>query len=228
MPSTPLPWQIEGETVTAVTDFLFLGSKITEGGDCSQEIRRWLLLGRKAMTNLVCWKQRHYTVTKVRIVKAMVFPVVTYSVESYKEGRVPKNWCLQSVVLQKTPESPLGWKEIKPVNLKRNPPWILIEKTDAESEALVFWSSDANNWLIGKVPDAGKDWGQKEKRVSEDEMAGWHHRCNGHEVGQTPGDGQGQGGPVCCSPWGCKELYTTGWLNINKRSCISPCYFISN
>ena len=77
----------------------------------------------------------------------------------------------------------------------------------------VFWSSDAHSWLIGKVPDAGKDWGQKEKRASADEMGGWHHSCSGHELGQTSGDGEGQGDLVCCSPWGRKESDTTGWLN---------------
>ena len=90
---------------------------------------------------------------------------------------------------------------IKPVSLKGNQPWILIGRTDAKAETPVFWSSDANNWLFGKVPDAGKDWGQ-EKRVSEYEMAGWHHQCNRHELGQTLGNGEGQGGLACCSPWG--------------------------
>ena len=112
-------------------------------------------------------------------------------------------------------ESLLDSKEVKPGNLKGNQPWIPIERTDAEAEASVFWSPEANSQLIGKVPDAGKDWGQK-KRASEDEMAGWHHRCNGYELGQTPGDGEGQGGLGCCSPWGRKELDLTGWLNTNK------------
>ena len=104
------------------------------------------------------------------------------------------------------------FREIKPVNLKRSQPWILIGRTDAEAETPVFWSSDANSWLTGKVPDAGKDWGQ-EKRVSEYEMAGWHHQCNRHELGQTLGNGEGQGGLACCSPWGCKELDRTWCLN---------------
>ena len=89
------------------------------------------------------------------------------------------------------PESPLDSKEIKQVNLKGNQPWILAGRTDAEAEAQVFWSFYVNIWLIGKVLDAGKDWGQKEKRASEDEMAGWHHQLNGHELGQTLGDGEG-------------------------------------
>ena len=113
-------------------------------------------------------------------------------------------------MLQKTPDSPLDSKVIKPVNPKGKKPWILIGRTDAETEAPIFWSSDANSQLTGKVPDTGKDWGQKEKRASEDEMAGWHHQCNGPEFGQTSGDGEGQGGLACCSPGGHKESDTTG------------------
>ena len=117
---------------------------------------------------------------------------------------------------EKTPESPLDSKEIQRANLKGNQPWIFIGRTDAEAETLVFWSSDVNSWLTGKDPDAGKDWGQKEKRASEDEMAGWHHWCKGHELGQTPGDSEGHGGLECCSPWGRKESDTTGQLNNNS------------
>ena len=119
------------------------------------------------------------------------------------------------MVLKKTPESPLDSKEIKPVNLKGDQPWIFSGRADAEAEAPVFWSSDVNRQLIGKVSDAGKDRGQK-KRGSEDETAGRYHQCNGHESGPTAGDGKGQGGLVCCSPWGWKELDTTGWLNKNN------------
>ena len=107
-------------------------------------------------------------------------------------------------------------KEIKPVSLKGYQPWILLGRTDAEAETPVFWSSGMNSYLIGKVPDDGKDWGQKEKMASEDEMAGWHHRCNGHELGQTLGDGEGHRGLACCCPWGHKEWDTTGWLNNNN------------
>ena len=134
-----------------------------------------------------------------------------------KEGRTPKNWCLQTVVLQKTLESPLDIKEIKSVNFKGNQPWILTGRTDAEVETQVFCSSDVNSWLIRKVPDAGKDWGQKEKRASENEMAGWYHWCDGHGLGQTSGDGEGQAGLAGCSPWGCKESDTTGRLNNNNN-----------
>ena len=134
-----------------------------------------------------------------------------------KEGRMPNNWCLWTVVKEKTPESPLDNKEIKPVNLKGDQPWIFTGRTVAEAEAPVFWSSHVNRQLNGKVPDAGRDWGQNEKRASRDEMAGWHHWCNEHEFGQIPAEGEGQGSLACCSPWGCKELDTTGWLNNNSQ-----------
>ena len=121
-------------------------------------------------------------------------------------------------MLEKILESPLDSKEIKPVNLKGNQPWIIVGRTDAETEAPVFWSSDVNSQLIGKVPGAGKDWGQKEKRASEDEMASWRHWCNGHELGQTPGDGEGQWDLACCSPRGHRESDMTGQLNYNNNA----------
>ena len=91
----------------------------------------------------------------------------------HKGGGAPKNWCLQTMVLEKTPERCWDSKEIKPVNLKGNQPWVLVGRTDAEAETVAFWSSDANCWLIGKVPDAGKDWGQKENRVGVRGWNGW-------------------------------------------------------
>ena len=109
------------------------------------------------------------------------------------------------MVLEKTLESPLDSKEIKQVNPKGDQPWIFIERTDAETEAPVLWPPDANNWLIGKNHDTGKDWGQEEKGVSEDEMIEWHHRLNGHEFVQTPGDGEGQGSLMSFSPYSHKE-----------------------
>ena len=135
----------------------------------------------------------------------------------HKEGRAPKNWCFQTVVLEKTLESLLDSKEIKPVNPKGNQSWIFIGKTDAEGEAPTLWPPDMKSQLIGKDPDARKDWGQK-KRATEDEMVGWHHRLNGHELGQIPGDGEGQGGLACCSPWGHKELGRALWLNNNAQT----------
>ena len=99
----------------------------------------------------------------------------------YKEGWAPKNWCFQTVVLEKTLESPLDCKKIKPVNPEGNQFWIFIRRTDAEAEAPIFWPPDVKNWLIGKDPDAGKDWRQEEKGMTEDEMVGWHHRFDGHK-----------------------------------------------
>ena len=132
-----------------------------------------------------------------------------------KEDRAPKNRYLQTVALEKTPESPLDCKEIKPVNLMGNHPWILFGRTDAEAETPVFWSPDTKSPLVGADADAGKDWGQVEKGAIEDEMAGWHHWWNGHELGQTSGGGEGQRGLKCCSPWGHEELCVTGWLKNN-------------
>ena len=131
-----------------------------------------------------------------------------------KEDGAPRNW---TVVLEKTPESPLDYKEIQPVNPKGNWSWILIERTDAEAGTPILWSSDVNSWLIGKAPGAGRDWGQKEKRASEDEMVGWHHWYNTYELGETSGDGEGQGGLVCCGSWGRKELDMTEQLNRTEQ-----------
>ena len=106
----------------------------------------------------------------------------------HKEGWAPKNWCFQIVVLEKTLEGPLDFKEIKPVNLKGDQPWIFIGRTDAEVEAPILWLPDAKSQLIGKDPDSGKDWRQKAEEAAEDEMVREHHQLNGHEFGQTPGD----------------------------------------
>ena len=136
----------------------------------------------------------------------------------YKEGWVSKNWCFWTMVLEKTLESPLDSKEIKPVNPKGNQPWIFIGRT----EAPILWPPDVKSQLIGKNPDAGQDWGQMEKRVTEDEMVGWHHWLNGHEFAQTLVDGEGQGSLVCCSPWGPKESDTTDNWTVTAKSSIYP------
>ena len=132
-----------------------------------------------------------------------------------KKGRVPKNWCFQTVVLEKTLEGPLDSKEIKSVNPKGNQPWIFFGRNDAEAEAPILWPPDSNSWLTGKDPLAGKDWSQKEKRATKNEMVGWHHRFNQHELGQTPGDGEGQGSLVCCSLRGREGWDMTWWLDDN-------------
>ena len=159
-------------------NFISLVSKITADGDYSHEIKRHLLLGRKVMTSLDnILKSRDITLpTKDHIVKAVVFPAVMCGCDlDHKEGWRPKNWCFWTVVLEKTLESPLDCKEIKPVNPRENQYWIFIGRTDAEAEAPIFWPSDVKNWLIRKDPDAGKDWRQENKGMTENETVGWHH-----------------------------------------------------
>ena len=137
--------------------------------------------------------------------------------EKSKRKRAPKNWCFWNVMLEKTLESPLDSKEIKPVNPKGNQSWIFTGRTEAEVKAPIFWPPDSKSWLIGKGPDTGKDWEQEEEWVTEDEMVGWHHRLNGHEFESTPVDSEGQGSLVCCSLWSHKGSYTTEWLNNNNK-----------
>ena len=136
---------------------------------------------------------------------------------AYKESWEPKNWCFWTVVLEKTLESPLDSKEIKPVHPKGNQSSIFIEGLMLKLKLQYFWPPDAKNWnsleLIGKDPDTGKDWRQEERGTTEDEMAGWHHWLDGHESEQAPGVGDEQGSLVCCSPWGHKESDTTERLN---------------
>ena len=131
----------------------------------------------------------------------------------YKESWVPKNWCFWTVVLEKTLESPLDCKEIQPVHSEGDQSWIFIGRTEAEAEAPILWPPDVKNWLLGKDPDAGKDWRRKEKGTTEDEMVGWHHRLDGREFEQAPGVGDGQGSLVCYSPCSHKESDTTEPLN---------------
>ena len=126
----------------------------------------------------------------------------------YKESWVPKNWCFWTVVLEKTFESLLDCKGIQ-VHPKGNQSWIFIGKTDAEAETPILWPLDVKNWLIGKDPDAGKDWRREEKGMTEDEMVVWHHRLDGPEFEEAPGVGDGQGSLACCSLWGCKDSETT-------------------
>ena len=134
----------------------------------------------------------------------------------YKEGWALKNLCFWTVVLGKTPEIPLDYKEIKPVSSKENQVLIFIGRTDAEAEALIFWPPEPKNWLMWKDPDAGKDWRQEQKGTTEDEVVAWHHWLNGHEFEQALGDGDGQGSLVCFSPWGCKESDMTEQLKTNR------------
>ena len=132
---------------------------------------------------------------------------------NYKESWALKKWCFWIMVLEKTLESCLDCKEIQPVHPKGNQSWIFIGRTDVEAEIPILWPLDVKSWLIWKDPDAGRDWGQEKKGTTEDEMAGWHHRLDGHEFEWTPGVCDGQGGLVCCNSWGHKESHTSEQLN---------------
>ena len=167
------------------------------------------------------FKSRDITLlTKGRIVKDMVFPVVMFGCESWTIKKAEHQridafevWCWRRL------ESPLDCKEIKPVNPKGNQSWIFPGRIDTEAEAPILQQPDVKNWLIGKDPDAGKDWGQEEKGMTEDKIVGWHHQLNGHEFGWTPGVGDRQGGLACCGSWGHKELHTSEWLNWTVCIC---------
>ena len=184
MASGPITsWEIDGETVETVSDVIFLGSKITADGDCSHEIKRRLFLGRKVMTNLDSMlKSRDITLpTKVWSGQCFSSGQVWIWELDCEESWVPKNWCVWTMVLEKTLESPLDCKEIQPVHPKGDQSWVSIGRTDVEAETPIFWPPHVKCWLVAKDPDAGKDWGQEEKGMTEDEMAGWHHRLDGHE-----------------------------------------------
>ena len=166
-------------------------------------------------------KQRHYFANKVRLIKAMVFPVVVYgctymdvhvwmSELDCEESWALKKWSFWTVVLEKILESPLDCKEIQPVHSEEDQPWVFIGRTDAKAETPIFWPPHVNSWLIGKDPDAGRDWGQEEKGTTEDEMAGWHDRLDGHEFGWTLGFVDGQGGLVCCDSL-CRQRVKHDW-----------------
>ena len=222
VPSVKLVWlnslnlrQLKPTTIK-ILNILKSTILISADGDCSREIKRHLLLGRKVMTNLdSILKSRDITLpTKVCLVKAMVFPVVMYGCElAREESWVLKNCWFWTVVLEKTLESPLDCKEIQPVPPKGDQSWVFFGRTDAKAETPVLWPPHAKSWLIGKDSDARRNWGQEEKGTTEDEMAGWHHRLDGHEFEWTPGVGDGQGGLACCNSWGRKESDTTEQLN---------------
>ena len=155
-------------------------------------------------------KQRHYFAHKGLLVKAMVFPVVMYGCESWiikkaEHRRIDafELWCWRRL------ESPLNCEEIKPVYPKGNQSWIFTGRTDAEADTPIFWLSDVKNWFIRKYSDAGQNWRQEEKGMTEDEMFGWHQRPDGHEFEQVLGASDGQWSLACCSPWGRKQSDTT-------------------
>ena len=174
-----------GDTVETVTDFIFLGSKITADGDCSHEIKRCLLLGRKAMTNLDSVLKNRDITDKGPYSQSYDFSsnhVWIWDLD-HTEGWMLMNWCFWTVVSEKTLESDLDNKEMKLLNPKGNQSWIFIRRTDAESETPILWPPDAKNLTPRKDPDDGKDWRTEEKGPMEDERVGWHHWLNGHEFG---------------------------------------------
>ena len=143
----------------------------------------------------------------------------------HKEGWASKNWCFWPAVLEKTLESPLDCKEIKPVHPKGNQSWIFIGRTDAEAEAPILWPLDLKNWFIGKDPDAGKEWRQEEKGTIEDEMVGWHYLLDGHDFEQALGVGDGRGSLACFSPW-CQRVRYDWATELNCMGDLSPHLFI--
>ena len=179
-------------------------------------------------------KQRHYFTDRTPYSQSYGFSgshIWIWKLD-YKESWAPKSWCFWTVLLEKTHESPLDCKEIQPVHPKGNQSWIFIGRTDVEAETPVLWPPDAKNWLIGKYPDAGnwKDWRQEEKRITEDEMVGWHHWLDGLEFGQAPGVGGGQGSLMCCSPQGRKESDMTerlNWTEVNNTYKIRSCWTLN-
>ena len=198
------------------------GTKITADGDCSHEITRHLLPGRKVMTNLdsILRSRDIYFFNKGLSSQGYGFSsshVWMWELDC-EEGWAPKNWCFWNVVLEKTLQSSLDCKKIQPVHPKGDQSWVFLGRTDAEAETPILWPPHVKSWLIGKDPDAGRDWGQEEKGMTENEMAGWHHGLDGCESGWTPGDGDGQGGLACCDSWGRKELDTTERLNWTELS----------
>ena len=181
-------WQIDGETVDTVTYFSFLGSKITADGDCSHEIKKKLkdpcsLKEKYDQPRQHIKKQRCYFANKGPSSQSYGFSIghVWMRELDCKENWAPKNWFFWTVVLEETLESPLGSKEIQPVHPRRNHSCTVIGKTDAKAETPILWPPDANDWLIWKDFDSGKDWRREEKGMTEDEMVGWHHQLDGHE-----------------------------------------------
>ena len=167
-----------------------------------------------SMTRQHIKKQRHYFANKGPSSQDYGFScghVCMWALD-YKESWAPKNWCFWTVVLEKTLESSLDCKEIQPVHPKGDQSWVFIEGTNVEAETPILWPPDEKSWLTGKDLDAGKDWRQ-EKGTTEDEMVRWHHRLDGDGFGWTPGVGDGQGGPACCSSQGRKESDLTEQLN---------------
>ena len=222
MASSPITsWQIDGKTVETEANFIFWGYKITADGDCSHEIKRHLLLGRKVMTKLdSILKLRDIILpTNVHLVKAMVFPVAMYGCESWTIKKAER-WRIDAFELW-------CWRRLLrvPWTARRSNQSILKEISPEYSleglmmtEAPILRPPDVKTWFTEKDPDAGKDWRQEEKRTTEDDMVGCHHRLGGHKLEQAPGGGDAQGSLACCSPRGHKESDTTERLNCTETT----------
>ena len=215
-----------GETVETVTTLFSWAPKSVQMVTAAMKLKDTCSLERKLWKTL---KNTDITLlTKVHLVKAIIFPIVMHGYESWSIKKA-EFWRIDAFELWCCRDSWefLGLQEIKPVHSKGNQSWILIWRTDVEAEVSILWPPDAKSWLIGNDPDAGKDWGQEEKGMTEGEIAGWHHWLNGHEYEQAPGDGEGL---VCCSPWGRKMLDTTEWLqqqwnDICSKFTLTHCFF---
>ena len=207
------------ETMEAVTDSIFLGSKITADGDPRHEIQTLAPLKESYdEPRQHIKKQRHYFADKGPSSQSYGFSsghVWMWELDC-EEGWSLKNWGFWTVVLEKTLESPLDCKEIQPVHSKGDQSWVFIGRTDAKAESPVLWPPHTKSWLIGKDSDARRGWGQEEKGTTENEMAGWYHRPDGHEFEWTPRVGCGQGGLACCNPWVTKsQTRLSDWTELN-------------
>ena len=218
MASGPITsWEIDGETVETVSDFILGGSKITADGDCSHEIKRCLLLGRKVMTNLdSIFKSRDITLpTKFHLVKAMVFPVVMYGCENWTISKAEHRridafelWCWRRLL-----RVPWTARRSNQSILKEISPEYSLERLMLKLKLQYFGHLMGRTDSFEKTLMLGEIGRQEEKGITEDEMVGWHHRLNGHEFEQAPGVDDGQGSLACCSSWGHKESDTTEGVN---------------
>ena len=217
MASSPITsWQIDGETVS---DFIFLGSKITADGDCSHGIKRCLLLGRKVMTNPYSILKSRDTIlpTKTHLVKAMVFPVVMYGCESWTIKKAEpwkidafELWCWRRLL-----RAPWTARSNQSILNEINPEYSL-EGLMLKLKFQYFGHLMRRADSLEKTLMLGKTEGRRRRGWQEVEMVGWNHQLNGHEFEQARGDSEGQGSLGCCSPWGCKESDTTERLNNNN------------